>query len=357
MWAMTGMDDPQPSNAQQGQVSPRPTGILPTILMKLAVIGVILGCVGVVVALLMPKPNYEGRLVGQIGDVHIYAVALTSNEERLVVWHGGRKLDAVPTDPATPVQQFDLSSSDRQAAGTRHPDLVVDGWSGGMHCCLTRLVFDGPTGALIGKLSLGGSAASRFVPLKRADPYQAAFLAYDDATLDGQSEISDAPLAPILVVWRGKNFGLYLEAMKATTPDSPPPYLLGTDFEEARLELANTVSAEAAGTRGDIAQALNQAAQARLAEMQAAALNPEDTRSFAPLIGFLNNYVYKGQAEAGFALVKKAHAASPDALSAALQTYVAHVRQSHWLADLNGLNDGKLIGLLDQIDRPVTETP
>ena len=117
------------------------------------------------------------------------------------------------------------------------------------------------------------------------------------------------------------------------------------------------MSAEAAGTRGDIAQALNQAAQARLAEMQAAALNPEDTRSFAPLIGFLNNYVYKGQAEAGFALVKKAHAASPDALSAALQTYVAHVRQSHWLADLNGLNDGKLIGLLDQIDRPVTETP
>jgi hypothetical protein len=357
MWAMTGMDDPPPINQLQGQDSARPSGILSPLLMKLAVIGVILGCVGVVVALLMPKPNYEGRLVGQIGDVHIYAVPLTSNEESLVVWRSGRKLDALPADPATPIQQFDLSSSDRQAAGTRHPDLVVDGWSGGMHCCLTRLLFDGPTGALIGRLSLGGSAASRFVPLKRADPYPAAFLAYDDATLDGRSETSGAPLAPILVVWRGKNFGLYVEAMKATTPDSPPPYLLGTEFEEARLELATTVTAEAAGTRGDIAKALNQAAQTRLAEMQAAALDPEDNRSYAPLISFLNNYVYKGQAEAGFAIVKKAHAASPDALNIALQTYAEQVRQSQWLADLNGLNDGKLEGLLDQIDRPMEETP
>lgn len=354
---MTGMDDPQARNAQQGQVSPRLSGILSPILMKLAIIGVILGCVGVVVALLMPKPNYEGRLVGQIGDVHIYAVPLTSNEESLVVWHGGRKLDALPADPDNPIQQFDLSSSDRQAAGTRHSDLVVDGWSGGMHCCLTRFVFDGRTGALIGKLSLGGSAASRFVPLKLAAPYPAAFLAHDDPTLDGRAEISGAPLAPILVVWREKNFGLYAEAMKATTPDSPPPYLLGTDFEEARLELATTVSAEATGTRGDIAQALNEAAQDRLTQMQAATLNPEDTRSFAPLNGFLNDYIYKGQAEAGVALVKKAHAATPDALSVALQTYAEQMRQSQWLQDLNGLNDGKLIGLLDQIDRPVKETP
>jgi hypothetical protein len=357
MWAMTGMDDPKPSNPQQGQCKPRLSGILAPILMKLAVMGVIFGCVGVVIALLMPKPNYEGRLVGEIGNVHIYAVPLTISEEGLVVWHGGRKLDALPTAPDNPVQQFDLSSSDRQAAGTRHSDLVVDGWSGGMHCCLTRFVFDGPTGALIGKLSLGGSGASRFVPLKRTDPYPAAFLAYDDTSLDGRSEISGTPLAPILVVWRGKNFGLYVEAMKATTPDSPPPYLLGTDFEEARLELATTVSAEAAGTRGDIAKALNQAAQTRLTEMEAAALDPKDARSFVPLIGFLNDYVYKGQAEAGFALVKKAHSTSPDALRVALQTYAEHVRQSQWLADLNGLNDGKLTGLLDQIDRPMKETP
>jgi hypothetical protein len=357
MWAMTGTDDPPPINQQQGQVSPSQSGILSPLLVKLAVIGVILGCAGVVVALLMPKPNYEGRLVGQIGDVHIYAVPLTSNEESLVIWHGGRKLDALLADPDNPIQQFDLSSSDRQAAGTRHPDLVVDGWSGGMHCCLTRFVFDGPTGALIGKLSLGGSAASRFVPLKRADRYPAAFLAYDDPTLDGQSEISGAPLAPILVVWRGKSFGLYAEAMKATTPDSPPPYLLAIEFEEAQLELTTTVSAEPAGTRGDIAKALNQAAQDRLTQMQSATLNPEDAKSFAPLTGFLNDYVYKGQAEAGFALVKKAHATSPEALSVALETYAEQMRQSQWLEDLNGLNDGKLIGLLDQIDRPVTETP
>lgn len=175
--------------------------------------------------------------------------------------------------------------------------------------------------------------------------------------LDGRSEISGYPLAPILVVWRVKNFGLYVAAMKATTPDSPPPYLLGRDFEEARLELATKVRAEATGTRGDIAQALNQAAQDRLTQMRAATLNPEDTRSFAPLIGFLHDYIYKGQAEAGFAIVKKAHAASPDALRVALQTYAEHVRRSQWLADLNGLNDGKLIGLLDQIDRPGKETP
>jgi hypothetical protein len=164
-------------------------------------------------------------------------------------------------------------------------------------------------------------------------------------------------LAPILVVWRGKNFGLYVEAMKATTPDSPPPYLLWADFEEARLELASTVSAEVAGTRGDIAQALNQEAQDRLAQMKAATLNPEDAKSFAPLIRFLNDYVYKGQAEAGFALVKKAHSATPDALSVALQTYAEQMRKSQWLADLNALNDGKLTGLLDQIDRPTEETP
>jgi len=354
---MTGMDDPKPSNPQQGQCKPRLSGILAPILMKLAVMGVIFGCVGVVIALLMPKPNYEGRLVGEIGNVHIYAVPLTISEEGLVVWHGGRKLDALPTAPDNPVQQFDLSSSDRQAAGTRHSDLVVDGWSGGMHCCLTRFVFDGPTGALIGKLSLGGSGASRFVPLKRTDPYPAAFLATDDLTLDGQSELSGTPLAPILVVWRGKNFGLYLEAMKATTPDSPPPYLLKADFQEAQLELATIVSAEPAGTRGDIAQALDQVAQIRLAEMTSAVLTPQDVTSIAPLYVFLNEYVYKGQAEAGFALVEKAHAASPDVLKAALQTYAAQLRRSQWLVDLDRLNDGKLTGLLDRLDGPDSAKP
>lgn len=357
MWEMTGIDNPQPTNAQQGQDLPRPSGILAPVFMKLAVIGVILGCVGVLIALLMPKPNYEGRLVGQIGDVHIYAVPLTAHEESLVVWHGGRKLDAFPTDPNNPIQQFDLSSSDRQAVGTRHPDLVVDGWSGGMHCCLTRFVFDGPTGALMGKLPLGGSGASRFVPLKRSDPYPAAFLAIDDMTLNGQSEESGVPLAPILVVWRGKNFGLYVEAMKATTPDSPPPYLLKTDFEEAQLELATSISAEPAGTRGDIAQALDQAAQIRSAEMTSAVLNPQNVTSFAPLYVFLNDYVYKGQAEAGFALVEKAHAASPDALKTALRTYVSQVRQSQWLPDLHRLNDGKLAGLLDRFDGGETAQP
>ena len=354
---MTGMDDPPPINRHKGPTSPRPTLSFPSTLVKLAVIGVIMGCVGVIVTLLLPKPAYEGRLVGQLGAVHIYAVPINADEESLVVWHGGRRLADLPVDPDDPIQQFDLSSADRQAGGTRHPDLVVDGWSGGMHCCLTRFVFDGPTGKLIGKLSLGGSGASRFVPLTREDPYPAAFLAFDDMTLDGQSEISGAPLAPILVVWRGKNFGLFLEAMKATTPDSPSPYLLGTDFQEAQLELATTVSAEPAGTRGDVAQALDQAAQARLAEMQAAVLNPKDARSFAPLIGFLNDYVYKGQAEAGFAIVNKAHADSADALRIALQAYSEQLRQSQWLDDLNRLNDRKLIGLLDQIDSPTLDTP
>jgi hypothetical protein len=356
MWAMTGMDDPLPIDPQQGPSSRPPSGTFPPIFVKLAVIGVIFGCVGVIVTLLMPKPAYEGRLVGQSGDVHIYAVPTNADAESLAVWHVARKLDALPADPDNPIQQFDLSSSDRQAAGTRHPDLVVDGWSGGMHCCLTRFVFDGPTGKLIGSLSLGSSSASRFIPLNHTDRYPAAFLAYDDATLDGQSEISGTPLAPILVVWRGKNFGLFIEAMKATTADSPSPYLLRPDFEEARLELATTVRAETAGTRGDVAKALNQEAQDRLAQMKAATLNPEDAKTFAPLIRFLNDYVYKGQAEAGVAIVKHAHAASPDALSVALQTYAEQVRQSQWIGDLNVLNDGKLISLLDQIDRPMKQT-
>jgi hypothetical protein len=144
--------------------------------------------------------------------------------------------------------------------------------------------------------------------------------------------------------------------MKATTADSPSPYLLRPDFEEARLELATTVRAETAGTRGDVAKALNQEAQDRLAQMTAATLNPEDAKTFAPLIRFLNDYVYKGQAEAGVAIVKHAHAASPDSLSVALQTYAEQVRQSQWIGDLNVLNDGKLISLLDQIDRPMKQT-
>ena len=354
---MTGMDDPPPINLQPGPSRLTAAAIFPPILVKLALVGVILGCAGVIVVLLMPKPAYEGRLVGQIGSVHIYALPASANEESLIVWHGGEKRDALSADPSNPIQQFDLSSSDRQAVGTRHPDLVVDGWSGGMYCCLTRLVFDGPTGKLIGKLSLGGSGASRFVPLKRTDPHPAAFLAFDDVTRDGQSEASGSPLAPILVVWRGKDFGLYVEAMKATTPDSPPPYLLGTDFQQAQLELATTLSADLASSRGDIAQALDQAAQTRLANMQAAVLDPQDATSFAPIIGFLNDYVYKGQAEAGFAGVQKAHANEPEAVRAALQTYGARLRQSQWFADLNRLNDGKLIGLLDQIDTPNTGIP
>jgi hypothetical protein len=116
-----------------------------------------------------------------------------------------------------------------------------------MHCCLTRFVFDGPSGKLIGSLSLGSSSASRFIPLNRTDRYPAAFLAYDDATLDGQSEISGTPLAPILVVWRGKNFGLFIEAMKATTADSPSPYLLRPDFEEARLERIDALKIDIEG--------------------------------------------------------------------------------------------------------------
>ena len=117
------------------------------------------------------------------------------------------------------------------------------------------------------------------------------------------------------------------------------------------------MSAEPAGTRGDIAQALNQAAQTRLANMQAAVLDPQDATSFAPLIGYLNDYVYKGQAEAGIAAVYKAHANQPEAVHATLQTYGARLRQSQWFADLNRLNDGKLIGLLEQIDTPTPAKP
>ncbi len=354
---MTGMDDPPPISPHQGPSSPRPADHFRIVLTKLAMAGFILGCVGVVVILLLPKPVYEGRLVGQIGDVHIYAVPINPEEESLVVWHGGRKLDAPPADPNNPIQQFDLSSADRQAAGTRHPDLVVDGWSGGMHCCLTRFVFDGPTGKFIGKLALGGSGASRFVPLQRSEPFPAAFLAFDDVTLDGQIYELRTPLAPILLVWNGTRFSLYLEAMKATTPQSHAPFLLAEAFEEAQLELDSAFAVSDEGSKGEVAKALDLAASARLAAMEAAELKPDDATSFAPLIGFLNDYVYKGQAEAGFAAVQKAHVATPEFLHSALMTYATQLRKSQWFDDLNRLNDGRLTGLLDRIDSPTESTP
>ena len=349
---MTGMDDLPPISQQDGQVKPRHKGHLHAILTKLAMVGVVLGCVGVVVALLMPKPDYEGRLVGQIGDIHVYAIPISETEETLVVWKGSRKLAPLKLDQTGPIQQFDLSSADRQAAGTRHPDLVIDGWSGGMRCCLTRFVFDGPSGNPIGKVSLGGSSASRFVPLRRSDPFPAAFLAFDDVTLDGQSFELGASLAPIVVVWNGTRFSLLLDAMKATTAESHAPFLLSETFQEAQLELDSTRALSDAGSKGEIAKALDLAASTRLAAMKAAELDPSDAASFAPVTAFLNDYVYKGQAEAGWAAVRSAHVKKPEALRAALMTYATLLRQSQWFDDLNRLNDGKLTGLLDQIDPP-----
>lgn len=354
---MTGMDNPPPISQHQGPFGPASAGQFRPILTKLAVIGFILGCVGVVVTLLLPKPAYEGRLVGQIGDVHIYAIPTSESEEALIVWRGGRKLDPLALEPNNPIQQFDLSSADRQAAGTRHPDLVIDGWSGGMHCCLTRYVFDGPTGNFIGKVALGGSGASRFVPFQRTDPFPAAFLAFDDVTLDGQSFELGTPLAPIVVAWNGKRFSLYREVMKATTPESHAPFLLAEDFQEAQLEVDSALAPSETGSKGDVAKALDLAATARRNAMETADLNTKDATSFAPITGFLNDYVYKGQAEAGIAAVQKAHARTPEALRAALQTYGMLLRKSQWFDDLDRLNDGRLISQLDQFDTPGTPKP
>jgi hypothetical protein len=357
MWAMTGMEEQPPNSQHSGPIRPASAGRFRPILTKLAVIGFILGCVGVVVTLLLPKPTYEGRLVGQIGDVHVYAIPTAESEEELIVWRGGRKLDPLPREPSNPIQQFDLSSADRQAAGTRHPDLVIDGWSGGMHCCLTRYVFDGPTGNFIGKVALGGSGASRFVPLQRTDPFPAAFLAFDDVTLDRQSFELGAPLATIVVIWDGKRFSLYRDAMKATTPESHAPFLLAEAFQEAQLEVDSAPALSETGSKGDVAKALDLTATARRNDMEAKVLNPNDATSFAPITGFLNDYVYKGQADAGFAAVQKAHASTPEALRVALQTYTTLLRKSQWFDDLNRLNDGRLISLIDQIDTPATPTP
>lgn len=349
---MTGMDDPPPISQQHRQEKPPRKGHFQAILAKLAMVGFVLGCMGVVVTLLLPKPDYEGRLVGQIGDIHAYAIPTSETEETLVVWHGSRKLAPQKLDQIGSIQQFDLSSADRQAAGTRHPDLVIDGWSGGMHCCLTRFIFDGPSGKPIGKVALGGSSASRFVPLGRSEPFSAAFLAFDDVTLDGQSFELGASLAPIVVAWNGTRFSLFLEAMKATTAESHAPFLLSDTFQEAQLELDSTVELSDAGAKGDRAKALDLAASTRAAAMAAAQLDPSDATSFAPLTEFLNDYVYKGQAEAGLAAVRNAHVKTPEALRAALMTYATLLRQSQWFDDLNRLNDGKLAGLLDQFDPP-----
>lgn len=354
---MTRMEEPTAINAPQGSLDRKPERQIPAILTKLALIAVILGCTAVVITLLLPKPAHEGRLVGEIGAVRVFAVPTGENQEALVVWRGGRKLETLAQDSNAPVQQFDLSSADRQAAGSRHPDLVIDGWSGGMHCCLSRYVFDGPSGKLVGTISLGGSSASRFVPLNRTDRFQAAFLAFDDATLNGQAPELAAPMAQIVVVWNGSDFSLHLEAMKATTSESHAPFLLAEEFQEAQLELNSIGEIIDAASKGDLAKALDNAAMARLKLMEQAILNPSDATSFAPLYSFLNDYVYKGQAQAGFAAVRKAHAAEPKALGAALSTYAANLRQSQWFEDLDRLNDSKLHGMFDEIDRQAAPTP
>lgn len=354
---MTGMDDPLPLSQQQGPKRLKPARQFRAYLPTLGSIGVMLGCVGVVVTLLQPKPAYEGRLVGEIGDVRIYAVPTAESEESLVVWRGGKKLALRPKATENPILQFDLSSADRQAVGSRHPDLVVDGWSGGMHCCLTRFIYDGPTGKFVAKLPLGGSGASRFVPLPRSDSFAAAFLAFDDVTLDGESLRLGTYLPPILLVWKGTSFGLYLDAMKATTPESHAPFLLAEAFEEAQLELGSGLQVTESGSKGDLAKTLDLTAAARKTAMEAAALDPSNATSFTPLFGFLNEFVYKGQAAAGFTAVQNAQAATPEALRTALITYATLLRRSQWFDDLNRLNDGQLLALLEQIESSAGAAP
>lgn len=314
---------------------------------NIAIIAIIAGCIGTVVTILVPKPAFEGRLVAELGDVRVFALSISPFEEELAVWRGRGRLSALPADPNLPVQQFDMSSNNINASGTHHADIVVDGWSGGSHCCLTRLVFDGPTGKLLGRLNLGGSGASRFVKLDRTGPYPSAFLAYDDLTLDGQNIEQGQPLAQVVLILKDGRFGLYQEAMKATTPESPPPYLLREVFTQAQLEIDAATENHASGPRGDLAQELAQAALARRTAMASVVLDPDRPESFAPVAAFLNEYVYKGQAEAGFEAVRRALSAQEKALNPALSSYADQLSRSQWIEDLDRLNDSRLKPLID----------
>jgi hypothetical protein len=292
------------------------------------------------------RPQEPGRELGTAGEVRLVAKAARDGET-MEVWRGAERLSRLGVADTGRFQRFEMTSDSVNVGGGPAADLVVYGWTGGMHCCITHFVVDGDTGALLGRIEQGDGDPASFVAPERGSAGQAVMPLWDDAGQGQYGPEYSSPLGRVLVSWRGTGgFGLDAAAMKASGPDAPPafwatnPALVQALIDQG-IEADFLPESPKAG-RGGMSRAYLAWLERLERELGSATLVAEDAGSFVPLARLLNAYVYKGQAAAGVAEVRRIAGGQGEALEAGLRHYFAVLGQSRWFADLDRLNGGAL---------------
>lgn len=299
-----------------------------------------------------------GRPLGAAGDLKLVARAAREGET-MEVWKGADRLVRLGVTDAERFQRFEMTSQDINVGGGPAPDLVVYGWTGGMHCCITHFVVDGDSGALLGRIEQGDGEPARFVAPERSQGRQASpavMPVWDDVGAGQYGTMATSPLGRVLVNWQGEaGFGLDLAAMRASGPDAPPAFWTTNPALVAALidqgGSGDFVPEAATGTRGGVARSY-QAWLGRLrADLAAARLDPVSPESFIPLARFLNAYAYKGQFDAGLAEARRLAGGQQPEFEEALRHWIVVLAESRWFGDLDRLNDGALARLSDSAGR------
>ena len=319
---------------------------------------------------LRPMEPPTGRPIGAAGSVQAFAVPADptgkSAGEGFRVWRKGRLTYQLPAANAAGYERIELSSNDVDVAGNAAPDLVLYSWTGGAHCCFTQILIDGSSGKFLGEFETGNADPVPFIPTKAKDLARAVLITYDDVTAYKFGSYAESPMARIGVIWNGHHFTLDTARMKASLPGSPPAFFIAEpeladvsslgvqDFgqDETTPGVTGDVPMDSA-IRGDRAKSYQTWMDNEEARMTTTPLVAGDLTSFGPMAAFLNERIYKGQADAGVATVKSTYGSTPVLRDEALAYYFSVLRQSRWYEDLNHLNGGQLDALASKLTSPL----
>jgi hypothetical protein len=350
---MTEPNQSKPTLAKKGPDVGQITAMLATTIL--------IGLAGWGIWVLQPKKPTQGRPVGEVGAIQLRAEPLRKGGEDFSVWRGTTLTFKTPEAMSGNFQRVEVSSTDINVAGGPEPDLVVYGWTGGAHCCFMRFVFDGKTGKLLGQFDLGNSDGSAFVVPRNDGASRGIMVAVDDVFANHFGSFAGSPMGRILIAWNGQGFGLDTKRMAAASADGPPTYFT-SDPDLSVLSVTSDLSEESeavsdsSNNRGDQAARYQSQLADLKSELEASPPRLEARESWVPMLEVLNDYVYKGQAEAGVRFLSARFGEDPDLLGTILGSYFAKLKESRWFGDLDALNNGKLSrlsGLYPERPEPV----
>jgi hypothetical protein len=133
--------------------------------------------------------------------------------------------------PAGPISNIPLVPSGSDLTGNGQPDMMVNSWSGGGHCCSTHYVFElKPKLRLIATLEDGATNLGHFEDLYHNGRY---YYITDDIWDYWPQSFAGSVRHKVILKWNGQKFALDLDRMHTQPPTSQQWHSWLQEIDEA----------------------------------------------------------------------------------------------------------------------------